>query len=97
MVLLNNAIGCAFALILVLSFEIWVSDTAVLPQLRLDEIVYLVASILLSALYHYTGLQVCCAAIPPMSPSYVLPVSRWHSLVSLSGFAQRAEWKVSKV
>jgi len=61
MVLLNNAVGCALALLLVLSYEIWIFGYQQLPTVGIDEITYLVASVFLSASYHYMGLQLAKA------------------------------------
>ena len=61
MVLLNNVVGCGLALLLVLSYEIWIFGYQTLPSISYDEILYICASVLLSALYHYMGLQLAKA------------------------------------
>lgn len=63
MVLLNNLVGCALALLLVVSYEIWtsMSSNASLFIMHRDEALYLTASIILSATYHYMGLQLARA------------------------------------
>ena len=61
MVLINNAFGCALALLLFLSYEVWIIGYDTLPNIALDELLYICASIFLSALYHYMGLQLARA------------------------------------
>jgi len=61
MVFINNAVGCALALLLVLSYEIWIFGYNSLPNIAFDEICYIVGSVFLSACYHYMGLQLAKA------------------------------------
>ena len=61
MVLINNAVGCALAMLLVLSYELWIFGYEELPHISTDEICYIAASVFLSALYHYMGLQLAKA------------------------------------
>ena len=58
MVLLNNAVGCALALLLVVVFELWTTvGYHLIVRTGPDEALVLMASIILSAMYHYMGLQ----------------------------------------
>ena len=63
MVLLNNLVGCALSLLLVVSYEMWqsMSENEALFIMHRDEALYLGASIILSATYHYMGLQLARA------------------------------------
>lgn len=68
MIFINNAVGFCAAMVLVLSYELWLFGYKAIPHIRVSEVTYTICAAFLTSLYHYMGLQLAKA----VSASYVL-------------------------